>query len=253
MSDLYKSDFEGLYLRANNFKGTGQFNDGKIAEYKSIVRFYASKAYRFNKHIFFRVGMEQEDVETIGHSYVYTFFINNKMTFNDAHHESSILQMYLRQRFEHMIIVMNRKIRGMAETSNYENFCKANHNSSLEMDVLDRISAHDAMTTEQLLVSECTKKELKSKILRYIDIVYAATFNRYKGVIEELKLSDTDYRKICLFYTAKTIKNLQGNKLKSNDIKKIRILIYNLLNKNYGNKRMSRINKILNHEIDIDA
>lgn len=251
MSDLYKSDFEGLYLRANNFKGVGQFNDGKITEYKTIVRFYASKVYRFNKHLFFRVGMEQEDVEAIGHSYVYTFFINNKMTFNDAHHESSILQMYLRQRFENMIIFMNRKIRGMAETSNYENFNAGDGYNA--HDISELLSAPDAMTAEQILISECTKKELKSKILRYIDIVYAATFNRYKEVVAELKLSDVQYRKICLFYTAKTIKNLKGNKLKSNDIRKIRILIYNLLNKNQGSKRMASINKILNNEIDIDT
>lgn len=255
MSDLYKNDFEGLYLRANNFKGTNPFNEDKIAEYKNVVRFYASKAYRFNRHLFFRVGLEQEDIEAIGYSYVYTFFLNNKFVFNDAHHESSTLQRYLRQRYENMIIFINRKVRGIAETSNYESFTGTSSNNE-NMDIMDVLSADDALTAEQILVSECTKKEFKSKILRYIDTIYAVTFNRYKGDINELGLSESEYRKICLFYITthlKTVKNFQTGSLKSKDIKRIRILIYNLLKKNDGEKRMQRVKKILNNEIDVEA
>jgi len=253
---MYRYDFEGLYLRKNAFK-TINFDPAKIKLYDSLIKKFTWKTYSYNRYLFHKVGFEQEDVEAIGWSYVYTFFATpSNAKFNSKLDEYRVLHCHLRQRYAQLIIFINRKAKGIVDSENYTEGRMEYNNFEHTLNI-DHIGANSYTPETHAIDNEFSKK-INGLLKEILDEVYPANEDR----IASLKMSDIDFKKICLFHMVSYYKTREEftntvvldkwvkRKIKKN-INEFMIKIERSYRKNDIKKVEKKVNKIL--ELDFEA
>jgi hypothetical protein len=254
---VYRSDFEGLYLRKHSFK-SGPFDETKLKTYNALIKKFAWKAYSYNVSLFHKVGMDLVDLESIGMSYLYTFFSNPcSIKFDKKLDEYRILHRHLRQRYEHLIIFTRRKVKGIVDSTNYTEEHMDGKASCEHVFIIDQIASTQE-TPEKLALS----KEFSNKVDSYLKDVLEEVYPVNEGTLKKIKINDADFKKICLFHI---VSHYETPSRFSNSVtldtwvkrkitKKINDFMINI-NESYEKNDIKNISKKVNKilEMDFDA